>query len=83
MSDDTKLDQLARAGQRFYDERLRVLLEPEHDGRFVAIDPDAELYAVSDEPIGAHEQLAREGSEGLHVLLRVGHPATYEMYSLR
>ena len=35
-------DELVESGQRLYDERLRAILEPEHEGEFVAIEPESE-----------------------------------------
>jgi hypothetical protein len=37
-------DDLAENGQRLYDERQRSLLEPGHEGEFVAINPDTERH---------------------------------------
>src|ERR1043165_1480508 len=42
--DSEPSEALAALGQRFYDERLKALLEPEREGEFVAIDPDIERY---------------------------------------
>lgn len=44
------VDPLVKEGQRFYDEQLRHMLEPEHTGRFVAVEPFAGKYFMADTP---------------------------------
>lgn len=72
-------DALSESGQRLYDERLRGLLEPEHTGEFVAIEPDTERYFLG--PTGlAALHAGREALPGkLFYLLRVGSDATYRV----
>src|SRR5919198_536136 len=41
-------DDLVERGQAFYDEHLKEELEPEHAGRYVAIEPDSGRYFLVD-----------------------------------
>jgi hypothetical protein len=41
-------DSLVECGQAFYDENLKDELEPEHTGRYVAIEPDSGRYFLDD-----------------------------------
>lgn len=70
-----EIESLAARGQEIYDRRLKAILEPAHDGGFVAVDLDTEEHS-----------LARRGGEALHLaarrfpgkvffLARVGSPA--------
>jgi len=72
-------DDLAESGQRLYDERLRALLEPEHEGEFVAIDPDTERYFLGRSGLAALRAGRRELPDKLFYLLRVGHDAAYRV----
>jgi hypothetical protein len=58
-----RLERLAEQGERFYVEHLRDVLEPEHIGRFVAIEPETGRYFTggsgSDALVAAHEARAR------------------------
>ncbi len=69
----------ALPGLKYYQDRLRLLLEPDHLGEFVAIDAEASSYALGDTPVGAHDRLKAQGSTGWHVLIRVGDEAAFEM----
>jgi hypothetical protein len=72
-------DDLAESGQRLYDERLRALLEPEHEGEFVAIDPDTERYFLGQTGLTALRAGRRALPDKLFYLLRVGHDAAYRV----
>lgn len=66
-------DDLVERGQRFYDENLREMLEPEQTGRYVAIEPESGRYFVDDTGTGALTAARRELPDGLFYLLRVGY----------
>ena len=72
-------DSLSENGQRLYDERLRDLLEPEHNGEFVAIEPDTERYFLGDSGLAALRAGRRELPDKLFYLLRVGSDAAYRV----
>jgi hypothetical protein len=72
-------DDLAGNGQRLYDERLRALLEPEHEGEFVAIEPETERYFLGTTGLTALRAGRRELPGKLFYLLRVGHDAAYRV----
>ena len=70
---------MSENGQRLYDERLRDLLEPEHNGEFVAIEPDTERYFLGDSGLAALRAGRRELPDKLFYLLRVGSDAAYRV----
>lgn len=72
-------DELAESGQRFYDERLRSLLEPEHEGEFVAIEPETERYFLGQTGLAALRAGRQELPNKLFYLLRVGQTAAYHL----
>ena len=72
-------DELVERGQHFYDERLRALLEPQHNGRFVAIDPVTERYFLADKAIDALLAGREALPETVFFLARVGHKAAHRI----
>jgi hypothetical protein len=72
-------DDLAESGQRLYDERLRGLLEPEHEGEFVAIEPETKRYFLGPTGLAALRAGRREFPDKLFYLLRVGRDAAYRL----
>jgi hypothetical protein len=72
-------DALSENGQRLYDERLRALLEPEHAGEFVAIEPDTEQYFLGETGLAALRAGRRALPDKLFYLLRVGSDAAYRV----
>ena len=41
-------DELVRRARQLYDQKLRVVLEPTQQGRYVAIEPDTGKYFLGD-----------------------------------
>jgi hypothetical protein len=72
-------DALVERGQRFYDEHLRAQLEPQHDGRFVAIDPATENYFLADKAIDALLAGRKALPDTIFFLVRVGHKAAHKL----
>jgi hypothetical protein len=68
-------DELIESGQRFYDEHLRQSLEPEHAGRYVAIEPASGRYFLADTGTEALVNARQALPESLFYLARVGHTA--------
>jgi hypothetical protein len=75
----TEADALAESGQRLYDERLRGLLEPDHNGEFVAIEPDTGRYFLGDSGLTALRSGRKALPDKLFYLLRVGSEAAYRV----
>jgi len=67
-----ELEAAAEEGQRFYDEHLKSILEPQHYGRYVAIDPRRGTYALADTGVHALDQVRAQGSDEQVYLVRVG-----------
>ena len=72
-------DTLSESGQRLYDESLRQLLEPEHSGEFVAIEPRTKHYFVGETGLAALRGGRRELPGRLFYLLRIGSDAAYRV----
>ena len=68
-------DDLVESGQRVYEERLRMLLEPAQAGRYVAIEPVSGEYFLSDTGTEALLEARRALPEAMFYLARVGYTA--------
>ena len=68
-------DPLVEGGQRFYDEHLKEELEPEHTGRYVAIEPELGRYFLANTGTDALIKAHRSLPESLFFLARVGYPS--------
>src|SRR5437868_6356027 len=66
-------EDLVERGQAFYDEKLREELEPEHTGRYVAIEPESGRYFLDDTGSGAINAALAEMPEGHFYVARVGY----------
>ena len=41
---ESKPSELIKLGKKFYEEKLKPILEPEHNGEYIAIEPYSEKY---------------------------------------
>lgn len=72
-------DDLAERGQRLYDEHLKMQLEPEHKGRFVAVEPDSGKYFLGDTGTAALVAASTALPEKKFYLLRIGYAVTHRV----
>jgi len=69
------LEDVAKTGQELYDSRLKETLEPESNGRFVAIEPTSGNYFMGGTIVEALENAElRFPNADFHVV-RIGFPA--------
>jgi len=76
MSDETlekpKFSELTELGIKFYRERLKPLLEPEHNGEFVAIEPYSGKYFLNKNHTQAILNARAEMPDKLFFVARIG-----------
>ncbi len=79
------LDALTDRSKEFYDAQLKSVLEPEHKGKFVAIEPDTGSYFLGKTGTEALLRARAALPNKLFFLARVGYPAatTIGGYGLR
>lgn len=70
------LEELARLGQEVFDRRVRPLLPPEDDGKFVAVDVVSGEYEVDADDYAAVTRLRARVPAADVWLARAGSPAT-------
>lgn len=72
---ESRLSPLAQQGRALYENRLKALLEPEHNGKAVAIHVDSGDYAVADtHGDAAHTLIQRHEADGRIVTRTIGPP---------
>lgn len=70
---------LNRQGRRLYDEKLKALLEPQHKGRFVAIEPTTGEYYLGDTDAEALLTAHAAHPESRFYLKRIGYDYTHKI----
>ncbi len=77
--EDATQNDLVVKGQKIYDHTLKAVLEPQHAGKFVAIEPDSGRYFLADTGIAALRAARAEIPGRLFYLVRIGHRAAYNI----
>lgn len=78
-SNSEKLEKVAEEGERFYAAQLRAVLEPEHRGKFVAIEPQTGHYFLGRNGSEALVSAHRAMPDSLFYLKRVGFDFTHKI----
>ena len=77
------LDEVARLGGDIFDRQVRPALQPEDDGKFVAIDVETGDYEMDADDYAAVARLRSRKPAADVWLMRAGYPATYRMGVIR
>jgi hypothetical protein len=72
-------EELARLGAEAFDRRVRPVLRPDDDGKFVAIDVGSGDFEIDDDDYAAVVRLRKRSPQAEIWLGRVGAPAAYRM----
>ena len=72
-------DEIARRGEELYERSVRAQVEPESDGRFLAMDVDSGDYEIADEAIAATTRLRKRRPGAVTYLVRVGYPTAFRL----
>jgi len=67
----------ARRGRALYEAKMKALLEPELNNRFVAIHPDSGEYAVADSTGNAMRAIRKSRPQGRLYLTKIGPEPEY------
>lgn len=73
---DSRFSHLTKLGIKFYEENLKDLLEPEHIGEFVAIEPGSGRYFVHKNGTQALLKALAEMPDNKFYLARIGYQTT-------
>ena len=72
-------EETARIGNEIFERRVKPLLKPEDDGKFVAIDVVTEEYEVDPDDYTAVMRLRRRKPDAEMWLMRAGYPAAEKL----
>ncbi len=73
MTNQNNFSELTKLGMKFYEEKLKSLLEPEHNGEFVAIEPFLEKYVVDKDEVQVMFKALAEMPESKFYFGRIGY----------
>lgn len=82
-STSAEISRFIERAKQAYDEGLAALLEPEHTGEIVAIEPESGSYFLGKDEIEASEKAHAAGYQGPLYFLRVGTRYTHRLLSPR
>lgn len=71
----TENGQLVKKGKQLYETKLRRLLEPEHKGEYIAVEPESGDYYLGRTMSETYEKAAEEHPDKKFFLARVGYKA--------
>jgi hypothetical protein len=72
-------DDLVSLGKKFYEERLKAILEPEHNGEFVAIEPYLGRYVVDKDEVQVMLKARAEMPDSKFYFGRVGYDYAHKI----
>ena len=75
------LSELSRRALAFYRENLQISLEPEQEGKGIAIHPDTSDYVVAETPTHASRAMRLRHPAGSFVSMRIGPSPDYALIS--
>ena len=76
---------LVDEGRRFYDEKLKAILEPQHMGEFLAVEPISGRYFIGNDRNQVALEAINTMPESRFYLMRVGYATTDKLgaYGIR
>jgi len=71
--------EVTKLGKKFYEENLKAILEPEHNGEFVAIEPYMGKYVVDEDEVQVMLKARAEMPESKFYFGRIGYEYTHKI----
>ena len=75
--------EVVELGKAIYEEKIKLLVEPAENGKFVVIDVESGDYEIGDQIIAASGRLRERRPNAVTYAGRVGYPTTYDLISVR
>ena len=73
------IDEVCDRGERIYEERIKALVEPQENGRFIVIDIESGDYEIADEGMDASRILRDRRPHSVRFGAKVGYPAAFNL----
>lgn len=75
-------ERIGRRGKEIYDNTIRHLVEPDHNGEFLVVDVTTGGYYLAETDIEALDEAEAANPSGRFHMIRVGHRTAYRVSSL-
>ena len=72
-------EEYRQRGESLYENSIRAQVEPQHNGKFVAIDLETGDYEVDEDDYTAGERLLARHPDAQTWMMRAGHKTAYRM----
>jgi hypothetical protein len=72
-------DEIIERGKAVYESRLKSLVEPEHIGKYIAIDVETGDYEIDRDDLAVEDRLLKRHPDANLFLTRVGAKTAYSM----
>ena len=73
------IDEVCDRGEQIYAERIKHLVEPEHNGKFIVFDIESGDYEIDEEDINASRRLKLRRPDSVRFGARIGCKAAYHI----
>lgn len=73
------MSEVAQLGKQFYENHLKSVLEPQENGKFVAIEPESENYFIGVTAVEAIKKGKTSFPQKILFLARIGFPSAYKI----
>ena len=73
------IEEVCDWGERIYEERIKALVEPQENGRFIVIDIESGDYEIADDGMDASRRLWERRPQSVRFGAKVGYPAAYNL----
>lgn len=75
-----EIEEVARRAHEIYDRDLRAVVEPEHIGKFLALDVETGDYEIDASELAAVDRIEARNTGGRkRFLFRIGYPAAHKI----
>jgi hypothetical protein len=75
------LDQIVKRGQEIYDQQIRAMVEPEHNGKLLVINVETGEYEMDADAVAAAKRAKARFPDAPLFTVRVGHATAYRLGS--
>ena len=72
-------EQIVELGENLYAQNLRDQLEPQHDGKFLALDVETGEYELDEDKLAAIDRARSKRYDAPLYILRVGYPTAVKL----
>ena len=73
------IDEVCDRGEQIYEEQIKHLVEPEHNGKFIVIDIESGDYEIDEDELDAHDSLKERRPGLVGFMARVGYKSAYHL----